>query len=298
MPGVPGALLDHVAIAVEDWTEAWPRYAGGLGGRWASGGANVGFAPAQLVYANGARLEVLQPWPPGGGGFLRRFLDRSGRGPHHVTFKVPDLGAALEAAAAAGFTPVSIDLSDPNWKEAFLHPRQATGIVVQLAQAAGSWESPAPEGFPAALPEAPAAFSHVTHAVSDIDAALALFGELLGGRVDRVDSATAVLRWDGPLAIRLVSPSPPGDPQPAGPARALAEWIGGRPGRLHHLAFTVPPSGEPVPEADGGGRDPVPGVLPGEHVGRLVVPEDNLGTRLVLLDASPPAATEPAAPGR
>jgi hypothetical protein len=56
---ISGTVLDHVAVAVERWADAWPRYVSGLGGKWASGGFNVGFAPAQVAYTNGAELEVL-----------------------------------------------------------------------------------------------------------------------------------------------------------------------------------------------------------------------------------------------
>lgn len=273
-----GPLLDHVAVAVDSWSDAWPRYVTGLGGRWASGGYNVGFAPAQLAFANGARLEVLQPWEPDANPFLRRFLDHSGPGPHHLTFKVPDIAASLDAVRAAGYTPVSVDLSDPGWKEAFLHPRQAAGIVVQLAQAAGYWESPAPEGFPTPA-DPPAALTHVTHVVADLEAALGLFAGILGGDVERhrAEGGTraVTLRWAGPLALRLVAPAPGTD---------LAGFLGRRPGRLHHLAFTVAGAGasadaETAPPAD------VPG--PGEHspIVGVVAPEDNLGTRLVLQSA-------------
>ena len=272
-----------MAVAVEAWAEAWPRYVSELGGEWASGGINVDFAPAQLVYANGARLEVLQPWPAGGGGFLRRFLDRHGRGPHHLTFKVPDLVHALGAADGAGLTPVSVDLSDPNWKEAFLHPRQATGIVVQLAQAAGSWGSPAPEGFPTARPPAPAALSHVTHAVASLDEGLALFGGLLGGQVEQISSSTALVHWEGPLTVRLVTPET--DDATSSTQGSLAAWIQGRPGRLHHLAFTGPPDPVGPAKPHGMAGAMIPGLRPGEHVRDVVAPEDNLGTRLVLLDA-------------
>jgi catechol 2,3-dioxygenase-like lactoylglutathione lyase family enzyme len=172
-----------VAVAVEQWADAWPTWVQTLGGRWSSGGLGVGFSPAQLSFANGARLEVLAPHQVETNDFLRRFLDRGGPGPHHLTFKVPDIHAALAAAEAAGFTPEQIDLSDPGWLEAFLHPRQAQGVVVQLAQAAQSWESPAPEGFP--VPAAPpAALTHVTHAVADLDDGLALFAGLLGATVE------------------------------------------------------------------------------------------------------------------
>ena len=41
----------------------------------------------------------------------------------------------------AGFHPVNIDLSDPEWKEAFLMPREAHGTVVQLAESHGHPET-------------------------------------------------------------------------------------------------------------------------------------------------------------
>ena len=272
-------MLDHVAVAVESWSEAWPRYAVGLGGRWASGGANVGFAPAQLAFANGARLEVLQPWEPEGNPFLRRFLDHSGPGPHHLTFKVPDIAESLDVVQGAGYSPVSVDLSDPGWKEAFLHPRQAGGIVVQLAQAAGYWESPPPEGFPAPAGP-PASLVRVAHAVADLDAALALFGGILGGTVVRhPDSqpgvAAATVRWDGPLELRLVTPTRADG--------ALAALLEGRPGRVLHLAFALP-AGAPLPaDAAPGPGAGQPGLLEGDRLLGVVAPEDNLGTSLVLL---------------
>ena len=44
-------------------------------------------------------------------------------------------------ARGAGFHPVNIDVSDPEWKEAFLMPREANGTVVQLAESHGHPES-------------------------------------------------------------------------------------------------------------------------------------------------------------
>ena len=271
-----GPSLDHVAVAVESWSQAWPRYVEDLGGRWASGGSNVGFAPAQLAFDNGARLEVLQPWEPEGNPFLRRFLDHNGPGPHHLTFKVPDIASSLDAVRASGYSPVSVDLSDPGWKEAFLHPREAGGIVVQLAQAAGYWESPAPEGFPTPG-EPPAALTHVTHVVADLDAALGLFGPILGGAVERGRAGpgveAALVRWPGPLALRLLSPAP---------GTVLAAFLGGRPGRLHHVAFAIPPGRAPAGAAPAS-EDERPALEEGRRVVGVVAPEDNLGTRLVLL---------------
>jgi methylmalonyl-CoA/ethylmalonyl-CoA epimerase len=280
-PTVTGAVLDHVAVAVERWSDAWPRYATELGGAWTSGGMNVGFAPAQLRYANGGRVEVLQPWDPADNPFLRRFLDRHGPGPHHLTFKVPDLSAALDAAKQAGFAPVGVDLDNAEWKEAFLHPRQATGIVVQMAQASHDWESPPPEGFPSPN-AAPASFVRATHAVARLDTALALFETLLGGTVRSRGVAPdttwefAELTWASPPRLRLVAPTA------AGGASTLQEWLGDLPGRLHHLVFAAPDAEAPGRSPGGAGLD-VDGVLPEDGATTVIEPGDNLGTRLVVV---------------
>ncbi|HXQ60294.1 MAG TPA: VOC family protein [Acidimicrobiales bacterium] len=284
--GKAAVVLDHVAVAVERWADAWPNYVHELGGTWHSGGVNSGFSPAQLTYANGARVEVLQPWEPENNDFLRRFLDHSGPGPHHLTFKVPDINTTLERVQSAGFEPVNVRLSDPHWREAFLHPRQATGVVVQLAQAESEWRSPAPEGFPD--PTVPAAsLLHVTHAVRVLDTGLALFHELLGGIVtargrgpgeawDFVD-----LTWPGPLGLRLVAPAAGGDA-----ATPLRSWLGDRQGRVHHLAFSVP-APRPLSVTTSAGdaevrAGEIPGVLPGSDSVQVVGARDNGGTGLVL----------------
>jgi methylmalonyl-CoA/ethylmalonyl-CoA epimerase len=277
---ISGVSLDHVAVAVERWPDAWPRYAVELGGEWASGGLNVGFGPAQLRYANGGRLEILQPWQTGANPFLRRFLDRHGPGPHHMTFKVDDLAAALDAVHEAGFSPIGVDLSDPGWKEAFLHPHEATGIVVQLAQAAGYWEAPPPEGFPTARRASAADLVRVTHAVRDLGAGLFLFEEVLAGRVTRRGRSDdgsweyVDLAWPHPPVLRLVAPT-----LAASDDTTLAIWLGTRPGRLHHIAFDAP--GAIVPDGAAPARG-MPGVTD-HHPGTWVVePDRNLGTRLVV----------------
>src|SRR5258707_7761496 len=76
---------------------------------------------------------------------LFRSLARHGDGPHHLTYKVDDLEATLARVEAAGYTPVSVDLSDPMWKEAFLLPRDAHGTVVQLAESSHTLGSPTAE---------------------------------------------------------------------------------------------------------------------------------------------------------
>jgi methylmalonyl-CoA/ethylmalonyl-CoA epimerase len=140
-----GYDLDHVALAAADTSEALGFLTGELGGTVIFGGESVGFRPMQVWVGtndgDGMPVELLEPWAVDRNDFLARFVARHGAGPHHLTFKVADIAAALERVRGAGFHPVNIDLSDPQWMEAFLMPSEAHGTVVQLAESHGHPET-------------------------------------------------------------------------------------------------------------------------------------------------------------
>jgi catechol 2,3-dioxygenase-like lactoylglutathione lyase family enzyme len=71
---------------------------------------------------------------PTGDGFLARFLERRGEGLHHVTLRVSDIEAQIDRLRSGGIDPVMVDLRDQTWKEAFIHPRDARGVLIQLAE--------------------------------------------------------------------------------------------------------------------------------------------------------------------
>lgn len=272
---MPAARFDHVALALADRSPFWEVFAGDLGGRWVGGGDSLGgFSFAQLRYANGMKIEVLEPLADGSD-FLARFLASTGPGPHHLTFTVPDLGAAIERATAAGYQPLGAALEDSRWQEAFLHPRQAAGIVVQLAFSAGEPGGPAPAELPASRSGDSAELVHVAHAVADLDGALRLFKGLLGGQT--VDAGAG----GGLGYVDLAWPERPGAGD-AGPGRLrllagdpVAEWVGGRPGRLHSLCFRM--------------DDPAAVTDAVAHLGWWeVAPAPPLGVRLVLIDRDAP----------
>ncbi len=287
---IDGVLLDHVAHAVPRWEDVWDRYAFDLGARWSSGGPGPGFAPGQIAFANDARLEMLMPWDVEVNDFLARFLADHGPGAHHLTFKVPRLEVALEQVAAAGYQPIGVDLTNPEWMEAFIHPRQASGVVVQLAEAPVPWSGPPPAGFPTdrrrhpdGTPVAPAELLRVVHAVADLDRAADLFVGVLGGRVDQKSTPDhpqwIEVSWSGSMALRLVTPGaePIGSP--------LHRWLGDRPGRIHHLELRVEAPGD----LPGFGllESPLAGIDLRDGAGPAwsVAPEDNAGLRLVARSA-------------
>jgi methylmalonyl-CoA/ethylmalonyl-CoA epimerase len=197
-----------VAIAVKRLADAPEFLVGQLGGTPVEGGPGPGYSWAQWEYLGGGRIEVLDPAGPPGG-FLHRFLERHGPGVHHVTFKVTDLRVAATAAEGFGYEVVGYHDLSPGWREAFLHPKQALGIVVQLAESnteleAGEWRS----GFvfPKA-PEPPEALAQVVGVrmtVQSADRARRQWEHLLGATC-RDEDGILVFRWpESPLRISVV----------------------------------------------------------------------------------------------
>lgn len=196
-------ILDHLAIGTRALSGGWELFGGVLGGTWAYGGTSAGFWWGQLEFAAGPKIELLIPTDGPDAAFLDRFLAARGAGPHHFNFLVTDIEGALARIRAHGIEPVGVNLADPGWKEAFLHPRDAHGIVIQVAQQAGS---PPPSAPPRELPEpgAPTRLDLIEHHVSDLDGAVRLFRDVLDGHLEAADAGAAELTWPGGKRIRLV----------------------------------------------------------------------------------------------
>jgi methylmalonyl-CoA/ethylmalonyl-CoA epimerase len=179
-----------------------------LGGRPHTSGPGIGFRGAQWELAGGGRVEAIEP-EGSADGFLHRFLDARGPGVHHVTFKVRDIHLAAAAARAAGYDVVGFMDVLASWKEMFLHPKQAQGVVVQLAEShpelgddgwTSAWPYPRAE---VAEHERPAVIGLRLRARSAA-AARKQWAELLGGRLGEI-GGLLVFEWpDSPLRISVV----------------------------------------------------------------------------------------------
>jgi catechol 2,3-dioxygenase-like lactoylglutathione lyase family enzyme len=214
--------LDHVALATRDVRDALDILVGELGGTVLFGGHSIGFRPMQVRLGDateGMNIELLEPWDAEKNDFLERFVTRHGPGPHHLTFKVDNLLAALERVRAAGYQPVNIDVSDPEWKEAFLHPREAHGTVVQLAESHGNWGTLAEQiarvreqgasGHPRWWPDPPARgagagfLRRVVIGTPSLTATLGFFAGLLQGDEVAGGEGWFELAWPGGARIKL-----------------------------------------------------------------------------------------------
>ena len=195
MAGARTPVLDHLALGAHDMDAVAERFQRELGGREVARFREASWDGMQLAFAGGIRLEVLQPLDDPRDDFLDRFLEHTGPGPHHVTFKVPDIEALLRELAGMTIEPVKVDLSDPNWKEAFLHPKLGLGTVVQLAQPGGIW---AAEHEPAlAAPGSVSAAFLGARVRGDLAMARRVFGDLLEGQVRELPDGEVAFSWDG-----------------------------------------------------------------------------------------------------
>jgi methylmalonyl-CoA epimerase len=138
---VKALKIDHLGIAVPSLTEAVKAYEA-LGFRVQaaeevpSEKVRVAFLPV-----GESRLELLEPTEPGS--VIARFLEKRS-GLHHVCVLVEDIEAALAELRARG---VALIDQQPRpgaggSRVAFVHPRSAGGVLLELKEEAKALPSP------------------------------------------------------------------------------------------------------------------------------------------------------------
>jgi len=124
--------LDHVSIAVDNIEDGYKIFRNQLGGeiiRKKTIGYNGTFSWTELILG-GAKIELIQP--EGDNSFVREFLKQGGSRMHHLTFEVENLDEAIKILDARGFKIVGKTMDDPEWKMAFIHPKSAKGVLIQI----------------------------------------------------------------------------------------------------------------------------------------------------------------------
>lgn len=127
--------LDHVAIAVKDLDAAIALYRDALGLEL----AEVEEVPEQQVktaiFGHGTgRVELISPTTEDSG--VARWLAKRGDGLHHICIEVADIEQAMAALRAKG-APLIDETPKPGAggaKVAFVHPKGAHGVLVELRQ--------------------------------------------------------------------------------------------------------------------------------------------------------------------
>jgi methylmalonyl-CoA/ethylmalonyl-CoA epimerase len=127
--------IDHVSIAVKDGERALRFFVDLLGavpGAAASDPA-MKYRWQLLSLGDLSRLEVI--YPTDEGSFLANFLKNRDGGAHHITFQTPDLQAAIKKLKEHHIPYFGYnEYVGAYWKEIFIHPRDAFGILIQIAE--------------------------------------------------------------------------------------------------------------------------------------------------------------------
>jgi methylmalonyl-CoA epimerase len=127
--------VDHVGIAVTSLDDAlgfWHEALGlPLAGTEvvASESVRVAFLPAGV-----SRVELLEATRPDSP--IGKFIAKRGQGIHHITFQVEAIQPVLDRLKSQG-VPLLDDVPRPGaegTKVAFLHPRAASGVLVELVE--------------------------------------------------------------------------------------------------------------------------------------------------------------------
>lgn len=131
MPRNPIGKFDHIGIAVRSIADARPFFEDVLGAkfRFESNNPSGDFRVAIFDFHDFC-IELLEPVNPDG--FLARFLEKRGEGIHHITLQTADLGQQVEAMEAKG-----IRIVDKTDNDAFISPKSAHGVLIQLGNAIG-----------------------------------------------------------------------------------------------------------------------------------------------------------------
>ena len=130
-PLLDGAELDHAAIAVRSFDEMVPLLEQ-LSGARATRPERVERQGVEVCFVG--NVELIRPLSEDNG--VARFIDRRGPGLHHIAYRVPDAGHAMETLAAAGyrFTSEGPMAGAGGHRIAFMHPRSTGGVLVELVE--------------------------------------------------------------------------------------------------------------------------------------------------------------------
>lgn len=125
--------VDHVGIAVESVSEAESLLSVlGAVKRHEEPSPDGSFTWGTYELGGASRLELIAPRGDAES-FLTTFLDQNGPGVHHVTLEVADIDAVVATLDAAGVRVVDVTERD-DWTEAFVSPRNSTGVLFQLME--------------------------------------------------------------------------------------------------------------------------------------------------------------------
>ncbi|MCX5834825.1 MAG: VOC family protein [Deltaproteobacteria bacterium] len=126
--------IDHVSVAVRDLVRARSFFVDALGGRVLYTGPmpEERYRWTTIELGTSCLLELIDPL--GEGGFVDEFLKKRGEGLHHITIQVDNLEETCQTLQSLGVPTFGMRQPVPGWREAYIHPKHAFGVLIQFAE--------------------------------------------------------------------------------------------------------------------------------------------------------------------
>lgn len=126
--------IDHVAIAVQDFAAARDFFAKIMDIVPGASATEHSLGFFWQVFSAGdlSRLELLAP--TGEKSFLSSFLKDKDGGVHHITCQTEDIEEARKELERENIPYFGYNPENEAWKELFIHPRDAFGVLIQIAE--------------------------------------------------------------------------------------------------------------------------------------------------------------------
>ena len=124
--------IDHISLAVKDIEKAKQFFCDVLGLVPCAWSVLEDLKYLGQVFSAGDLTRVEMITPTGGGSFLDKFLAER-EGVHHVCFQTLDIAKAKEFLDQKGIPTFGYS-TENDWKGLFIHPRDAFGVLIQIAQ--------------------------------------------------------------------------------------------------------------------------------------------------------------------
>lgn len=126
--------IDHIALAVRDYEKARRFFQAVFGAVEGTHGGDPAMKYFWQLFSLGdlSRFELVTPTE--NGSFLDGFLSRREGGVHHITMQTPDIEGAKRNLEQHQIPYFGFNAYGEVWKELFIHPRDAFGVLIQIAQ--------------------------------------------------------------------------------------------------------------------------------------------------------------------
>lgn len=126
--------IDHVSIAVRDLDKARAFFLDALGGRelFCAPVPEQKYRWTTVELGTSCFIELIDPLEKDG--FVYRFLEKRGEGPHHITIQVNNIEETHRILQEKGIPTFGYAEPFPGWKEMYIHPKNAFGTLIQFAE--------------------------------------------------------------------------------------------------------------------------------------------------------------------